>query len=240
MIERGNHNSVQLPTNEQSLEDSYKKEVKHGWMMPTTIESILKLDGAAVIPIGVAIQSSIDAKGDHYTKRRTTHDASFQPASDKSINSRLIREDLEPCFFCHCLLRLLHALHSMRLHDPQLVIFLIKYDLDAAYRRLHVMAKMAALAITILKNIAYILLRLPFGVANGPSDYCIISKPVIDLANDILRDENGIQTRFTHLYAKNSISRKQETTTPQHLRKPDPYSYRSPTSLQSSTATSMT
>ena len=78
----------------------------------------------------------------------------------------------------------------MRIQHPELLILLIKYDLDAAYRRLHIIARMAVLAITILKNIAYILLRLPFGVANGPSDYCVISEPVVDLSNDILRDNS--------------------------------------------------
>ena len=74
----------------------------------------------------------------------------------------------------------------MRIQHPAVIILLIKFDLDAVYRRLHVVAKMAALAIIILKNIAYILLRLPFGVANGPNDYCVISEPIIDLANDLL------------------------------------------------------
>ena len=64
-----------------------------------------------------------------------------------------------------------------------------KLDLDAAYRRLHMLAKMAVLTITIIKKIAYILMRLPFGVANGPHDFCLISEPLIDLVNDILEDE---------------------------------------------------
>jgi len=36
---------------------------------------------------------------------------------------------------------------------------------------------MALLAITIIGRIAYILIRLPCGVANGPNDYSIISTP---------------------------------------------------------------
>ena len=240
MIKRGNHKSAQLPTNEQSLEENYKKEVEHGWMMPITIDSIRKLEGAAVIPIGVATQSSIDANGDHYTKRRTTHDASFQPASGESINTRLRREELEPCYYGHCLLRLLHALHSMRLHDPHLVILLIKYDLDAAYRRLHVMAKMAALAITIFKNIAYILLRLPFGVANGPSDYCIISEPVIDLANDILRDKTWRPDEVNSPLREKFDEPKTKNNNLTSFAEARPLFVPVPTSLQLLMATSMT
>ena len=190
MIERGNHRSALLKDNKPTLVKNYAKEVEHGWMLPVTIESLEKLRGAAVIPIGVAQQTSIDEQGERYTKRRTTHDASFPSPSGTSINIRLQRECLEPCFYGHCLLRLLHAIQTMRIHHPHLMILLIKYDLDSVYRRLHVVAKMAVLAITILKQLAYILLRLPFGVANGPSDYCVISEPIIDLANDILRDES--------------------------------------------------
>ena len=159
-------------------------------MLPITVESIKKLVGAAVIPIGVAQQTSINEKGERYTKRRTTHDASFSPPFGKSINDRMLTDCLEPCFYGHCLIRILHAIHAMRISFPDMVILLIKCDLDAAYRRLHVIGKMAALAITIIKNIAYILLRLPFGVANGPSDYCCVSEPVVDLANDLLRDKS--------------------------------------------------
>ena len=190
MIDRGNHKSATQKENNPTLVKNYDNEVKHGWMLPVTIESLNRIKGAAVIPIGVAQQSSIDADGNKYTKRRTTHDASFPPPSGKSINNRLVRELLEPCFYGHCLIRFLHAIHQMRLHHPQIRILLIKIDLDAAYRRLHVTAKMAVLTITILQKIAYILLRLPFGVANGPSDYCQVSEPIMDLTNDILRDDS--------------------------------------------------
>ena len=68
-------------------------------------------------------------------------------------------------------------------------ILICKLDLDAAYRRLHVLAAMVVLTITIIRKIAYILLRLPFGVANGPNDFSIVSEPIMDLTNDILRDD---------------------------------------------------
>lgn len=63
-----------------------------------------------------------------------------------------------------------------------------KLDIDTAYQRCHVVAKFAVTTITIIKNIAYILLRLPFGVANGPSNFGTISEPIMDLSNDILQD----------------------------------------------------
>ena len=50
------------------------------------------------------------------------------------------------------------------------------------------LAEMVVMTITIIKKIAYTLLRLTFGVANGPNDFCLISEPIIDLTNNILRD----------------------------------------------------
>ena len=189
MIAKGNHKSSSHPDNHPTLLDNYEKEVKMGWMLPVTFESVMKIKGAGVIPVGVAQQFTIDNDGERIIKRRTTHDASFPPPSNKSINQRMLRDLLEPCYYGHCLLRILHSIHKMRFIHPTIRIFLIKLDLDAAYRRLHVVAEMAVLAITIIKKIAYILLRLPFGVANGPNDFSLVSEPIIDLTNDILHDD---------------------------------------------------
>ena len=49
---------------------------------------------------------------------------------------------------------------------------------------------MAVLASIILKKIAYILLRLPFGVANGPNDFSLVIESIMDLTTDILLDES--------------------------------------------------
>ena len=190
MMKRGNHKSAQIPEiNAQTLMKNYTKEVKHGWMLPIPKRVLHKLKGASVIPVGVATQFTIDDKGNRVVKRRTTHDASFPPPSKNSVNNRLIKDLLVDCQYGHCLLRVLHNIHVMRLTYPHLMILLIKYDLDAAYRRLHLTALMALLTITIIKEIAYILLRLPFGVANGPNDYGTISEPIFDLTNEILQDE---------------------------------------------------
>ena len=189
MLKRGNHKSASDPENEPTLIQNYKKEVLHGWMLPVTLECIPKIKGASVIPVGVAPQFTIDANGDRQVKRRTTHDASFANQHSSSINDRMDKALLTNCFYGHCLIRMLHAIHIMRFKKPQQRILLTKLDLDAAYRRLHMLAKMAIMTITVIKQIAYILLRLPFGVANGPNDFCLVSEPIMDLTNDILRDE---------------------------------------------------
>ena len=74
----------------------------------------------------------------------------------------------------------------MRLKCPGISIYISKLDLDTAYHRLHLLAVMAVMTIIIIKKIAHILLHLPFGVANGPNNFYLISKPIIDFTNDIL------------------------------------------------------
>ena len=129
-------------------------------------------------------------------KRRTTHDASFPPPSTLSVNHRMIRELLTECFYGHCLLRVLHNIHTMRVKHPKLRILLLKLDLDTSYQRLHVTTLMALLTITVIDELAYILFRLPFGVANGPNDFSILSESIFDLINDILRDQTYDPTNF--------------------------------------------
>ena len=63
MIKGGNHKSASNVENEPPFLKNYTKEVRHGWMLPVTIESLRKIKGAAVIPIGVAQQSSINEIG---------------------------------------------------------------------------------------------------------------------------------------------------------------------------------
>ena len=89
MLERGNHKSAREAENEESLLENYEAEVNNGWMFPVTVEYVKKLSGTSIILVGVAKQFTIDSKGARKIKRRTTHDASFLPPSDKSINSTL-------------------------------------------------------------------------------------------------------------------------------------------------------
>jgi len=101
-------------------------------MLPVTVECLTKLKGAAVIPVGVATQHSINEKGDRITKRRTTHDASFPSPSNNSISNRLLCDLLTECIYGHCLLRYLHIIHIMRFTKPNIRIFQMKLDLEAA------------------------------------------------------------------------------------------------------------
>ena len=157
-------------------------------MLPVTTECVAKIKGASVIPVGVAPQFTIDANGDRKVKRRTTHDTSFVPPSKQSINERMRRDLLVNYFYGYCVIRILHSIHIMRWTCTNILIYISKLDLNAVYQRLHMLESIAAMTIAIVKKIAYILLCLPFGVADGPNDFRIFSEPIIDLTNDILRD----------------------------------------------------
>ena len=115
------------------------------------------------------------------------HNASFPSLSTNSGNKWLIRGLLTNCFYGYCLIRVLHNTHIMRWKYPLIAILIIKLNLESAYRRLHVTANLVLATITIIKQLAYQLIWLPFGVANGPCGCSIISEAIFDLSNDILR-----------------------------------------------------
>ena len=189
MMARGNHKSATKEINFPTLEKGFAKEVRKGWTIPITPESVLKIRDLFIIPLGVAEQHSIDEEGIRIPKKRITHDASFPTPSGDSVNNRTIEALLQQCIYGQCLRRVIHSIHRLRIAHPKTKILLSKYDLDAAYRRLHVRPEQALQCVTIIKEMAYIPLRLPFGVAAGPSVYSTISELIFDLTNDILNDK---------------------------------------------------
>ena len=187
-IEKGNNKSALHPQSIIALQSAYTKEVEKGWMLPVRKDILHKIPGISVIPIGCEEQNTINEKGETIKKRRTTHDCSQALQSGFSVNNAIDKEDLDECLYGFCLLRILHNIHHMRNLHPNKVILMNKTDLDAAFRRLHVVLKFAILCTTIIGPIAYILFRLPFGSSPAPSNFCLISEFVIDLAQMIAKD----------------------------------------------------
>ena len=95
MMRRENHLLARRPIEIfVKLKKNYRTEVEKGWMLPLPARYLSKVRGAAVIPVGVHTQFIINEKGERGIKRRTTHDASFAPLSNKSVNQRMDRETL--------------------------------------------------------------------------------------------------------------------------------------------------
>ena len=85
----------------------------------------------------------------------------------------------EPIMFGHCLLRLIHHIIHLRKRYPTKKIFIRKEDLKSAYRRMHLAsrsAKKSAIKVKIGDDYYIIIcLRLPFGGASCPADFCLVS-----------------------------------------------------------------
>ena len=79
MLSRGNHKSATSAENIKALQKNYTKEVSKGWMIPILPDILPKLKGARVIPIGVAVQWTINELGERMKKSRVTHDYYFNP-----------------------------------------------------------------------------------------------------------------------------------------------------------------
>lgn len=61
--------------------------------------------------------------------------------------------------------------------------------MDAAYRHLHAALKAAATCITIINDLAYLLLRLPFGSSPALSEFSVVSDVLVDLTTKIANDD---------------------------------------------------
>lgn len=197
-IVKGNNKSAEHPEGRIALQKAYTKEVNKGWMIPITIDTLRSVKGAGVIPIGCTVQHTINENGERIQKRRTTHDCSQKNESGFSVNLACQKDELEDCIYGYCLLRTLHNIHTIRIHNPSSKIYINKTDLDAAFRRLHVVLKYALLCCTIIDAIAYILVRLPFGSAPAPSQFTIISEFVIDIAQQLTWDASWNPETLQH------------------------------------------
>jgi len=211
MLARGNHKSA--IKNIETLQKAFTKEVKKGWLLPVTIESLTKIKHLSIIPLGIADQLTIDEFGNKKPKKRVTHDASFPAPSGRSVNNTVIEGLLQDCIYGQCLRRILNCIHNLRFHNMNKRIYMTKYDMDAAYRRLHALTKHALKCTTVLGKIAYIPLRLPFGVSPGPSLYSTISECVFDLTNDLLNEKSWDRSKLNSPYAQKLIQAESPNTT---------------------------
>ena len=188
-LQRGNHQSTDTDIGVEKLEKAYSKEVSYGWQVPILPSVIKTIKGACITPLGVSAQWTIDAFCNRIQKHRVIHDCSFPGPSGKSTNNRIHEDMLEDCLFGHALKRYLHGIHQMRFRYKKKRILQSKTDMDSAYRRLHAALKAAATCITIIKDLAYLLLRLPFGSSPAPSEFSVVSDVLVDITTEIADDD---------------------------------------------------
>ena len=186
-LERGNHKGATLRRND--LDKLVDKDITHGFALPITMDSAKRIKNGRWAPLNIQEQWTIDETGAKIKKKRLTHDQSFPGLSSKiAINNLLQVEKLEPLIYGFMFLRLIHMIHAMRLSFPSFPILLCKFDLDAAYRRMHTHASTAAQCICITSICALIYLRLTFGAAHSPAEWCVMIELITDLSNDIMNN----------------------------------------------------
>jgi hypothetical protein len=223
-ISYGNHKSAE--NNMTILASHIQKEISKGWIVPLLPEHAARLNNGMISPMGVVSQSTINDRGEIIPSNRVTHDLSFPgKLSGLSINSRTDMELLEPCQYGHMLVRTIHYIITLRLKFPNLPIALQKIDFKSAYRRQHLNADTAVQCMSSAwiesKHYVFLNLRLSFGGSACPSEWCVISETITDLANRILNDKDwGPRDLFPDLIHRVPESKKLSDDTPYKEAKP--------------------
>ena len=186
-LEYGNHKGVSNDI------DLFKKmmnnDVIHGYSLVLPRSEIINLEGALIAPMNIADQHSINERGEIIAKKRLTHNQSYKFSSGTSVNSRVIKDDLQDCMYGSCLFRVIHEILNMRARYPNSRVLLQKIDWKAAYRRSHLNWETAIQTITqsVEMDLAFLSLRLTFGGAPNPNFWGEISESTTDLANALLQ-----------------------------------------------------
>lgn len=186
----GNHKgAIENSTLLRSLIDD---DVTHGYSLPLPLQKIQSINGALLAPMNIVSQDTIDRHGNIIPKFRLTHDQSFVfGGSGTSLNSRLLKDQLTPCYFGWVIRRLANWIVAARRKYPGIRLFATKVDFKSAYRRMHLHHTIASQSCTQLPDddIALLALRLTFGGAACPFEWSIISETICDLATAIAHDE---------------------------------------------------
>ena len=186
MLSRGNHKSAQSEQDQVGV--LIAKDVLHGFTIPIPVDTVQKIPGAMVQPLGLVQQWTVSPDGERVIKYRLTQDLSFstdKKAAPTSINSRVDMGSYPEMVYGWCLPRILHYVTSLRIHYPSLLIFISKYDYSDAYRRIAHSAKAATQTVSVNGETAFVSLRLTFGGSPNPPTWCMFSELVTDLANEI-------------------------------------------------------
>jgi hypothetical protein len=202
LIDRGNHKSALKYSDE--LQTTLEKEVEQGWMFPLPLTYISDLDHGELAPVGMDDKQWSDLpNGSKKVKLRLTHDQSFNTATGKSVNDRVLTDELEPLYYGGCLSRLIHYILSLRLRHPKVHILAGKSDIKAAYRRVSLHGDTAPKCAIMHRGFALVSTRLTFGGSPCPNEFCIVSETVTDLANDILHCQEWDPNEISSPHARN-------------------------------------
>jgi hypothetical protein len=108
--------------------------IDQGFTLPLPLNKIKQLLGILLAPLNIQLQKTINEHGEIIPKNRMTHNQSWKWQSGTSVNSRVNKEQLMPCYFGQVLKRLINwAVATRKLH-PKKRILTTKLDIKAAFR----------------------------------------------------------------------------------------------------------
>ena len=182
----------------------------HSLLLLLLPQGSIKIPGALACPMNVIEQLTISETGELMDKQQACHDLSFPTEpSGTSVNSRVIQDELPPCMFGYCLLRVLHYIAALRFRYPRQPILIQKVDWKSAYTCIHLHHDTAIQCCSTYHDLVLIPLRAIFGGAPCPSEWGIISETTTDLANHILNhpdwDPYDLNSPNQHLISEPQI-----------------------------------
>ena len=94
-------------------------------------------------PMNIMRQNTIDQHGRIVENDCLTHDQGFKWSSGTSVNSRVQKEKLLPCWFGFCIRRIINWAIAARTKFTEKCILGSKIDYKSAYQRCHLNAQTA-------------------------------------------------------------------------------------------------
>jgi hypothetical protein len=117
--------------------------VTRGFAIPLPLNKIASIPGVLLAPLNIQAQSTINKRGENIPKDRLTHNQSWKWQSKTSVNRRLEKEKLMPCYFGRAIKHLINWAVAARGKYPNKRILATKLNIKAAYRRCHLNAMTA-------------------------------------------------------------------------------------------------
>ena len=90
------------------------EDVELAYGIPLTIDSVKRIPGAEVYPVGCQDQHIINKEGGVIPKKQVIHGLSFNKREGRSINQRVGKEELPRVVFGQPMLHFLHIIHHLR------------------------------------------------------------------------------------------------------------------------------
>ncbi len=166
--------------------------VKHRYSLPLPLNKIKPIPCICMALLNIQPQWTINECSKIVEKDRLTHNQSFKwTKSGTSVNSRTDTDLLQQCKFGKCLTRLINWAVAVRRKYPNRRILAEKEDIKLVYSRIHLQGDTAIKTVTQIPNLslALMILRLSFGGAPGPFEFCVILETICNLIIAIMHSE---------------------------------------------------